>query len=193
MELWHAWVCPYCMRVRAALAEKGIPWEGREVDLAKKPPELFQLNPKGGVPVLVDGGRVIPESLDILEYLEKVRPEPRLFPERPGREAVRRAYDAVNARLGAHVVKLARGTPEEKQAATAALREALAALDGEVAAGGFLLESFSAADLALASFVGKLPAALRPSALGLPNLSRWERQVMERPSVKGQAAAPAAG
>jgi glutathione S-transferase len=193
MELWHAWTCPDCMRVRAALAEKGIAWEGREVDLAKKPPELFELNPKGGVPVLVDGGKVVPESLDILEHLETLRPEPRLFPERPGRDAVRRAYERVNGLLGPHVVKLVRGTPEEKAAAGTAVREALVALDAEAADGGFLLETFSVADLALASFVAKLPPELWPSALGLPRLSRWERAVMARPSVRGQGAhAPAA-
>jgi glutathione S-transferase len=193
MELWHAWTCPYCARVRAALAEKGIAWEGREVDLARKPPELFQLNPKGGVPVLVDGDRVVPESLDILEYLESLRPEPSLFPAATGREGVRRAYDRVNALLGPHVVKLARGTPEEKAAASVALRAAFATLEAEVSDAGFLLASFSVADLALASFVGKVPPDLRPSALGLPRLSRWEAAVMERPSVKGQLAAPAAG
>lgn len=193
MELWHAWTCPYCMRVRAALAEKGIAWEGREVDLARKPPELLQLNPKNGVPVLVDGGKVVAESLDILEHLEAIRPEPRLFPERPGRDAVRRAYERVNGLMGPHVVKLVRGTPEEKAAAAVAVRGALAALEAEASEGGFLLGEFSVADLALASFVAKLPPDLRPAALGLPRLGRWERAVMERPSVKGQAAARPAG
>lgn len=193
MELWHAWTCPYGMRVRAALEEKGIAWQGRVVDLARKPPELLQLNPKGGVPVLVDGGTVIPESLDILEYLDARYPEPRLFPDPPGRDAVRRAYERVNGLLGPWISKLLRGTPEEKVAATAAVRSALAALDGEVAAGGFLFEAFSAADLALASLVAKLPLELRPSALGLPALTRWEHAVMDRPSVRSQVAAPAAG
>jgi glutathione S-transferase len=189
MELWHAWACPYCIRVRAALAEKGIPYEGKVVDLAAKPPELFRLNPKGGVPVLVDGGRTVVESLDILEYLEAQRPEPRLFPDVPGREAVRRAYDRVNGLLAPHLVKFARGTPEEKTAAAAAIRSALESLDGEVHPGGFLLGALSAADLALASFVAKLPPGLRPGALGLPGLSRWERTVMDRASVR-QAPSP---
>ncbi len=29
MELWHAWACPYCMRVRIALDEKGIAYRER--------------------------------------------------------------------------------------------------------------------------------------------------------------------
>jgi glutathione S-transferase len=189
MELWHAWACPYCFRVRAALAEKGIPYQGKVVDLAAKPPELFQLNPKGGVPVLVDGGRTVAESFDILEYLEGLRPEPRLIPEAAGREAARRAYDRVNGLLAPHLVKIARGTPEEKTAAAVAIRTALEALDGEVHPGGCLLGELSVADLALASFVAKLPLGLRPGALGLPGLSRWEKAVMDLPSVR-QAASP---
>jgi len=78
MELWHAWACPYCMRVRAALAEKGIPYRSREIDLAAKPPDLVGLNPKGAVPVLVDGRDVVTGSLAILEHLCKRWPEPPL-------------------------------------------------------------------------------------------------------------------
>ena len=75
-SMHKAWADALIEKVRAALAEKGIPWESREVDLANKPPELFTLNPKGGVPVLVVDGRPIPESLAILEFLESVGPEP---------------------------------------------------------------------------------------------------------------------
>jgi glutathione S-transferase len=189
MELWHAWACPYCMRVRAALAEKGIPYEGRVVDLAAKPPELLRLNPKGGVPVLVDGGRAIPESLDILEYLEERWPSPRLFPDGPGRAAARQAYERVNALLGPHLFKLVRGSPDEKAAAAASVRSALASLDTDAREEGFLLGELSVADLALASFVGKLPPDLRPAALGLPRLGAWERAVMDRPSIRQAAAA----
>lgn len=193
MELWHAWSCPYCMRVRAALAEKGIPWAGREVDLTRKPPELLALNPRGGVPVLVVEGRVIPESWAILEHLETMRPEPPLFPAGVGREAVRDAYERVNALLGPLLFKIARGTPEERQVAEGSVRSALAELDATVHESGFLLGQLSVADLALASFVGKLAPALRPAALGLPRLARWEAQVLERPSVRGQGAPAPAG
>jgi glutathione S-transferase len=193
VDLWSAWSCPYCMRVRAALAEKGVPYRTREIDLGSKPPELLALNPKGGVPVLVDGERTIPDSFTILEYLDEQHPEPRLFPDGPGREAVKEAYDRVNGLLGPHLFKLARGTPEEKSRAAGAVGAALAGLDPRVHASGHLLSQFSAADLALASFVGKLPPELRPSALGLPGLARWERLVMDRPAVRDQMAARAAG
>jgi glutathione S-transferase len=193
MELWHAWACPYCTRVRAALAEKGVPHEGREVDLARKPPELLAINPRGGVPVLVDGGETIVDSLAILEHLDQRWPEPRLFPENPGREAVKQAYERVNALFAPHLPRLARGTPGEQAEARVALRGSMAELDAGIPASGFLVGEFSAADLALASFVAKLPPDWRPSRLGFEGLGRWERAVMDRPSVRAQTSPRAAG
>ena len=191
MELWHAWVCPYCMRVRIALAEKHLPYRDREIDLANKPPELLGVNPAGGVPVLVpDDGAAIPESMAILQYLEDRWPEHPILPADPlARARARLLYDRVTAELGPHLVKLARGTDAEKAAAEQAVREALAKLEAEVPPdGGFLAGPFSIADIALAPFVAKLPARLRPAALGLPRLARWEAAVMSRPSVAAHTA-----
>src|SRR5512138_573692 len=190
MELWHAWVCPYCMRVRIALAEKGLSYTEREIDLARKPPELFQVNPAGAVPVVVDGGAAVPESLVILEYLEDRYPERPLLPPDPaGRARARLLYDRITAALGTPVFKLARGADAEKAAAAEAVKAALAALEREVPADGFLAGPFSIADVALAPFVAKLPRHLRPAALGLERLGRWERAVMARPAVAEHTAA----
>jgi glutathione S-transferase len=61
--------CPYAMRARLALAISGPRYELREVKLSAKPPEMLSLSPKGTVPVLLlPGGRVIDESLDIMHW-----------------------------------------------------------------------------------------------------------------------------
>ncbi len=185
MELWHAWVCPYCMRVRIALAEKQLPYREREIDLADKPKELFGVNPAGGVPVLVvDGGAAIPESIVILQYLEDRFPAHPILPPDPlARARARLLYDRITAALGTPLFKLARGTDAEKATAEAAIRDALAKLEAEVPERGFLVGPFSIADIALAPFVAKLPPRLRPAELGLPRLARWEAAVLSRPSV----------
>jgi glutathione S-transferase len=190
MELWHAWVCPYCMRVRIALAEKQLRYTEREIDLANKPRELLAVNPANGVPVLVvEGGAAIPESLVILEYLEDRWPEHPLLPADPlGRARARLLYDRITAALGTPSFKLARGTDAEKASAEEAVRGALAKLDAEAPETGLLAGPFSIADVALAPFVAKLPERLRPGALGLPRLARWEAAVMSRPSVATQTA-----
>ena len=186
MELWHAWACPYCMRVRAALAEKGVPYRSREIDLAAKPPDLLGLNPKGDVPVLVDGRDVVTGSLAILEHLCKRWPEPPLFLPPAGRDAVVKAYARVDELFAPHLPRIARGTPDERVQALGATRRAMAELDAEVSDLGFLLGELSVADLALASFVAKLPPDWRPTQLGFERLARWERAVMRRPTVREQ-------
>jgi glutathione S-transferase len=58
--------CPYAMRARMAIAASGRICELREVVLRDKPPELAAVSTKATVPVLVEGGNVIDESLDIM-------------------------------------------------------------------------------------------------------------------------------
>lgn len=184
MELWHSPSCPYCQRVRIALAEKGLQVAERPVDLAARPPELLALHPSGGVPVLVAEGTPIPESGVILQYLEERAPERPILPAGPlGRARARLLYERITAGLGPHLPKALRGNPEEQERAGAAIRAALAALEQEATDEGQLAGEFSIADIALAPFVARLPAALRPAALGLPRLARWEARTLARPSV----------
>lgn len=61
--------CPYAMRARLALLVSGTPFALREIVLRDKPAAMLAASPKGTVPVLVlDDGRVIDESLDIMRW-----------------------------------------------------------------------------------------------------------------------------
>jgi glutathione S-transferase len=80
VKLVDAARCPYCARVRIALAEKELEFERVEVDLADRPQWLLDLNPpRGKVPVL-DDGFVLPESEVIMAYLDERYPERSLLP-----------------------------------------------------------------------------------------------------------------
>jgi maleylacetoacetate isomerase/maleylpyruvate isomerase len=72
-------------RVRIALSVKGLDWEPRFVSLPKmehREPAYLDVNPQGLVPALVeDDGRVLAQSLAILEYLEEAYPEPPILPK----------------------------------------------------------------------------------------------------------------
>jgi RNA polymerase-associated protein len=186
LQLWHSWPCPYCKRVRAALAEKGVPYRSRLIQPGEKPTELLGLQSRGMVPVLVDGDRVIAESWTILEHLEERWPEPPLFPAPPGRDAVKATYDRVNQLLAPLLPRILRGTPEERTEALHELRGAFIELDIGASETGYLLGPFSAADLALASFVARLPDDWRPAAMGFERLGLWERTVFARPAVRDQ-------
>jgi RNA polymerase-associated protein len=99
--LYDASRCPYCARVRIALAEKGIPYDAVAIDLSDRPDWLYEKNPTGRVPVLEEGDWALPESAVILEYLEERYPEPPLLPADPAdRAEVRLLIDRFDLNLG---------------------------------------------------------------------------------------------
>lgn len=66
-------VSMFGMRVRFALAEKGIQYEYKEQDLLNKTPLLLQMNPiHKKIPVLIHNGKPICETLIIVEYIDEV-------------------------------------------------------------------------------------------------------------------------
>lgn len=70
-------------RVRIALNLKGLPWQHAGVNLRageQKSDSFKALNPAGFVPLLEDGEFRITQSLAIIDYLEQIKPEPRLVP-----------------------------------------------------------------------------------------------------------------
>jgi glutathione S-transferase len=73
-------------RVSLALAYKGLAVEWVDVD----PSDRSVVERASGqplVPVLVDDGRVVADSTVILRFLEKLKPEPALWPRELAREA----------------------------------------------------------------------------------------------------------
>ena len=61
--------CPYAMRARISMYYSKISYEHREILLKERPKKLYQLSPKGTVPVLnLPDGKVIDESLDIMKW-----------------------------------------------------------------------------------------------------------------------------
>ncbi len=98
MELYNYFRSSASYRVRIALALKQLPYDYKAVHLVKseqfKAP-LSALSPTHLVPVLVDDGTVLGQSLAIIEYLDETHPQPPLLPQDAlGRARVRAlAYD----------------------------------------------------------------------------------------------------
>jgi len=70
-------------KLRIFLNLKGIEWQSHIVDLFTNEnfrPWFLGINPRGLVPVLVHDGAVHIESNDIIAYLEKTFPTPKLVP-----------------------------------------------------------------------------------------------------------------
>ncbi|SCW69459.1 MULTISPECIES: glutathione S-transferase [unclassified Pseudomonas] len=60
--------CPYAMRARMALRYSAVDVAIVEISLKAKPAEMLALSSKGTVPVLQVDGRVIDESLEIMNW-----------------------------------------------------------------------------------------------------------------------------
>jgi glutathione S-transferase len=103
LELYHHGSSACAAKVRFALEEKRLAWNGHVVDILRGEqfrPEFLTLNPKAVVPVLVDGTFVIPESTVICEYLEDAFPQHAIYPAGArGRAQVRLWTKAVDEEL----------------------------------------------------------------------------------------------
>jgi glutathione S-transferase len=86
----HA-LCPYVQRAAIVLAEKGVGFERRDIDLADKPAWFLRVTPLGKTPVLLVDGAPVFESAVICEYLDETL-TPRLHPVDPLRRAQHRGW-----------------------------------------------------------------------------------------------------
>jgi glutathione S-transferase len=95
LELWHEWNSVHSFKVRVVLAEKGVAWESRRLELLKfehLQPQYLQLNPNGVVPTLVHDGRTVLESSIICQYLDEQFAQPPLLPADPYPRAQARTW-----------------------------------------------------------------------------------------------------
>jgi maleylacetoacetate isomerase len=100
MKLYTFFRSSAAFRVRIAMNVKGIPYEPAGVSLAKaehQQPGYKAVNAQGLVPTLEDGGRLLSQSLAIIEYLDEVQGGPRLMPADPLDRHYVRAFSQIIA------------------------------------------------------------------------------------------------
>lgn len=93
MKLYSYFRSSAAFRVRIALNLKDLPYEAAFVHLAKgahRAADYSAINPQALLPTLDDDGKLLTQSLAIIEYLDETRPAAPLLPrDAPGRARVR--------------------------------------------------------------------------------------------------------
>lgn len=183
--------CPFAIRARVALEEKGLNYALIEEDLANPSPELLRIHPSGQVPVLVHQGQVIPESAVITEYLEELHPQPALMPSTPiGRARVRLwtqwCAEILKPDLDTFKYEWEPLSPEARDELLSRLRASLSRLESALIDRPFLLgEEFTLADIHVFPFYRQLTRARpkEPDLLPFPRvLNAWLERITSRPS-----------
>jgi len=182
-------LCPYVQRAAIVLAEKGVPFERRDVDLARKPDWFLRVSPLARTPVLLVGDEAIFESAVICEYLDETAP-PRLHPGDALQRARHRAWMEFGSALLNAIAGFYNAPDETALAARAAeiharLRQVDAALgDGPYFAGA----AFTVVDAVFAPVWRYFDVFDALVDFGfwedVPGLVAWRRALAARPSVR---------
>ncbi|MBM6580584.1 glutathione S-transferase family protein [Microvirga sp. BT689] len=200
MKLYSGPVSLFSRKVEIALYEKGLAFERIEVVFSQtrgyspKHPDVLALNPKGQVPVLVDGDLSLYDSTVILEYLEDAHPEPALYPKAPRERARCRLFDLfadeimlAPLRFLMHRTEpkpedLGRWEAKEMKArgAEPVIAGHFAELDRELHGRDYLCGAFSAADIAVFMTVFWARRLGGPSLKGHDNLAAWYARLSMR-------------
>ena len=186
--------CPYAMRARLALRYSGVAVRIIEVSLKAKPAEMLALSPKGTVPVLSVEGRVIEESLEIMQWaLAQHDPDDWLLQGAPAVLALIAENDQV-FKHHLNRYKYAERYPEQPMEHYRAEGEVfLQKLEGLLAEREYLLaEHLSLADAALAPFVRQFAHVDREWFAGTAydRLQAWLHRFLESPLFTAVMAKP---
>jgi glutathione S-transferase len=196
-----AGLSPFVRKTRAFFAEKGIPYELEPLIPFGVSAEYKRKSPLGKIPCLEHDGRALPDSSVICAYVEKVQPQPPLYPSDPWDYARALWFEeyadggvVANAMAPIFVErvvkKLMGGQPDEaraKETEEKVLPGYCDYLEGQLGDQQYLVGGrFSIADIAVASpFVNLAHAGVKLDAKRWPKLAAYLDRIHSRPSFKG--------
>ncbi|MAN75848.1 MAG: glutathione S-transferase [Rhizobiales bacterium] len=187
-------LCPYVQRAAIVLAEKGVPFERRYVDLSAKPDWFSAISPLGKVPLLIikqeDGTQaVVFESAAICEYLEETQPGTPLHPTDPLARARHRGW----MEFGSSILSDLWGFETARDSKTfadkhKALLAKFSRVEAELGDGPYFSgEAFSMIDAVFAPIFRYFDVfdTLTSTSLfdPLPRVARWRGELAARESV----------
>ncbi|MYD46741.1 MAG: glutathione S-transferase family protein [Gammaproteobacteria bacterium] len=210
MLLYDQQNAPNPRRVRIFLAEKGVTYDRKQLNIVKAEnlsPEFLSINPRGRLPTLVlDDGSILDESVAICRYVEELYPDPPLMGTDtlsrariearqrhiefdgllPASEVYRNAYPRFQTRgVGGNVGEI-NAIPDLVSRGKTLMWIFFARLEEELNQSPYIAgEEFSIADItALCTVDFATTYARIPFPIFYPALQRWYRTVSARPSAQ---------
>jgi glutathione S-transferase len=202
IKILGASVSPFVRKVRVACAEKGIEYGQEQVSPFAPPDGWRKISPLGKIPALEHDGKIINDSSVICAYLERIHPQPALYPSDPY-DYARALWIEEYADGGLFPIAgpkvfmpvalrpvLTRQEPAaaEVEAVEKAVREELAPLCAYLEeqlgdATYFVGDALTIADIAVATvFVNARHAGFPPDPGAFPRLARFVERMHTRPS-----------
>nr|GLL47214.1 probable glutathione S-transferase parC [Ipomoea trifida] len=196
--LLDSYASMFGMRVKVALAEKGIQYVHKEEDLRNKSPLLLEMNPvHKKIPVLIHNGKPVCESLIIVQYIDEVwKDKSPLLPSHPYNRAQARFWaDFVDKKIYDCGRRIWATKGEEQEAAKKELIDCLKLLEGELGDKPFFGgESFGFVDVALIPFYTWFYTYEKHGNFSIeahcPKLVEWAKRCMQKDSVSTSLADP---
>ena len=177
------------------LEELGLKYEAIKVNLASKPADFVQLNPKGYVPVISTDDGVLTEGPAIVQYLADLKPEANLIPKAGTwqRYKAMEMLNFISTELhkgfsplfgAAQMVPNAEGQEQLKKAVTAKLEQRIGFLADVLKKNKFLLgDHFTACD----AYAFTVLTWAQPKGIDLakwPEILGFMERMKMRPSVQ---------
>ncbi|VWX62843.1 Glutathione S-transferase family protein [Burkholderiales bacterium 8X] len=195
MKLLSGPLSMFGAKAEIAAREKGIAIDVEMVPFDSddfyrpKHPEVLRINPKGQVPVLIDGGVEIFDSTQIFEYLEDIAPEPPLWPASPADRARARQLEHPSDEVFFPQVIRLMGLQDDLQGeaarkACAACAGFYARLESALADRDYLAGDYSYADIAF--YMAQVFAERKGAGMtdATPRLMAWRERVGARAAVR---------
>jgi len=161
-------------------------------DAGARTPEFLKLNPNGRLPVIIDDGFLLSESLAITLYLAKKHSYGKLYPDTLQEEArtwqwTMWALSEVDRGVNIWSLHAVRLPPEERDAAKReealkVVAKPFAILDAAVSQQPYLIgDEFTIADLNVAAVISR---AIEMDLSAVPNLKAWLERCLDRPAAR---------
>ncbi|KAB1199178.1 putative glutathione S-transferase [Morella rubra] len=185
----------YGMRVRIALAEKGVKYENRDQELdfmtRNKSDLLLKMNPvHKKIPVLIHNGKPVCESLIIVQYIDEVwKDDSPLLPSDAYHRAQARSWgDFVDKKVYDVSRRVWSTKGEEQEVAKKEFLETFKVLEGELGDKPFFVgDTFGFADIALVTFYSWFYSIETAGQFSIeaecPKIVAWAKRCMQRESV----------